>query len=221
MVCSMILLPHSVCAAEMTPASRCKAIVSTKLPSISGWCSMNKASAMIDLIVEVKPAVCVEIGVYSGASLFPTALTLAFLRHGMVYAIDPWSNAECTKNMQDNTAHKDFWARLDLNSSYESCLRMIQENRLGKFCTVLRQTAEQAVDSIPDIDILHIDANHCDQEDLANILLYFPKIKLGGYIWFDGWATSPKAYDYLKKTCHVTKVVDSGGCILLKKMFLE
>src|ERR1700730_11515979 len=63
-----------------------------------GWCSEEKALNFVDLILTAKPKVCVEIGVFGGASLIPTAFALKHLKEGIVIGIDPWDNSECIKH---------------------------------------------------------------------------------------------------------------------------
>jgi hypothetical protein len=43
------------------------------LPSLEGWCSREKALNFIELVLEMEPDVCVEIGAFGGASVFPVA----------------------------------------------------------------------------------------------------------------------------------------------------
>jgi cephalosporin hydroxylase len=48
--------------------------------SIPGWCCREKAERMMDVVYETKPEICVEIGVFGGSSIYPTASALKFLR---------------------------------------------------------------------------------------------------------------------------------------------
>jgi len=64
---------------------------------IPGWCSDEKAQAMMDLVFSEQPQVCVEIGVFGGSSVFPTAMALRRLGNGVIYAIDPWKTEEAIK----------------------------------------------------------------------------------------------------------------------------
>ena len=199
----------------------CKEWVLCFQPSIPGWCSKTKCVAMMDLIFKVRPDVCVEIGVYGGASLFPTAIALKYLNQGIVYGIDPWDVRECIKYYPEGSPHKGWWGTIDMNAMYQSTMNLIKTHELEKKCLILRMTSEEAAPCIQEIDVLHVDGNHCDEADLIHLSYYLPKVKVGGYIWFDGWCTSPKAYEYVKKTCYIRKVLDSGNCILLEKICSE
>lgn len=195
----------------------CKRSVLPHISHIPGWCSEKKGSAMIDLIFEIKPYICVEIGVFAGASILPTAYALKYLNKGFVYAVDSWNTYECTKYYPDGNPHKDWWSKVDFNYIYNSFFHLLKSHDLQKQCIVLAMTSEDAAPLIPTIDILHIDSTHCDESALQDLFLYFPKVRIGGYIWFTGWANTPNAFEYIKQNCQVKKVLDDGQCILLKK----
>ena len=192
-----------------------------------GWCSEEKSLAMAKHIVAQKPRVCVEIGVFGGSSIFPTASALKFNGSGVVYAIDPWSNAECTKHHNENDANKEFWGNIDLNGVYHRFLNKLRRFRLEKQVRVLRMTSEKALEKVPaKIDLLHIDGNHQDEACFFDTKNYFPRVKVGGYIWFDdiGWVDAisrerqtKRSLDFLLKYCEVVEIVDKGGCALLRK----
>jgi hypothetical protein len=205
-------------ASDKEVFAACKESIVPLVPHIPGWCSQKKAEAMMDLIFEVKPTVCVELGVFAGASILPTASALKCLGRGIVYAIDPWDNYECTKFFPETSPHKQWWNDIDLNYMYHYFLELIKSHQLSKCCFVLKSTSENAVFAVDKIDILHIDSTHCDESALLDVTLYVPKVKLGGYIWFDGWNSTPNAFEYVKKSCYVKKVIDQGRCILLEKV---
>ena len=199
----------------------CKDLAKSVVGKIPGWCNAKKAEAMMDLVFEVKPNTCVELGVYNGASLFPTALALKHLKFGIVYAIDAWDSQEAVRYYPKEGPHRGWWEGQDLNKHYRSCLSVIGEYGLGPYCVVLRQTFANALEQVPCIDILHIDATHTNEGDFIDVVPYARKVKKDGYIWFDGWANSNDTYEHLKKTCLVEKVINSGTCILLHKIIEE
>jgi len=195
---------------------------------VHGWCSDEKSTKMLDLILSTKPRVCVEIGVYGGSSIFPTALGLKYNRHGKVYAIDPWSNDDCIQFHKDGDPNKKFWGTIDLEAVYASYTNMLNKFKLNKFVNTLRMTSEKALKLIPDhIDILHIDGNHQEEACYYDTTHFFSKVKIGGYIWFDdaGWydsiqkkRTTKKSLDYLLNYCELLEVVDKTNCVLLRKL---
>lgn len=187
-----------------------------------GWCSEEKAIKMMDLIYATHPVVCVEIGVFGGSSIYPTAAALKACGEGTVYAIDPWSNEECLKGYEVTDPNYKWWSSIDLEKIYREFLKKLHQYDVLSNCTVMRQTSEQALSSFDDesIDILHIDGNHTEEIALHDIEMYFPKVKQGGYIWFDdvNWATTARAISYLMEVCDdFDHERSTSTCLLFRK----
>lgn len=191
------------------------------LPSIDGWCSVEKAMHFIDLVLEVRPKVCVEIGVFGGSSIFPVASTLKFLGEGLVVGIDPWDRLECIRNFDpvDFKAHYEWWSKVNLDAVYISYLNMIKRYGLKDYCLTLRASSESAATEIGTIDILYLDGNHSAASTEQDVQLYLPKVRAGGYIWLNDslWDQSQSAIDILYESCDIVRIIDKGNCILFKK----
>ncbi len=174
----------------------------SKLP---GWCTQEKAAKMMDLIYEIKPTVCVEIGVFGGSSLIPTARALKYLKQGKVYAIDPWARLECLEGYSDQDPNYEWWSQINLEQIYQDFRTALYRLRLNPYCVVMRMTGEKALENFTDgsIDILHIDGNHTEDVALRDAQMYLPKMKKGGYIWFDdaNWSSTRKAWEFLSLNC--------------------
>jgi hypothetical protein len=207
-------------AAEMDE-DHLKMEVCSILPSLEGWCSLEKALNFIDLVLQEKPKVYVEIGVFAGASLYPVLSTLKFLDHGVAIAIDPWDKYECIKYLDQKLDHLhiDWWGRIDLESNYASFLKTLRMFNLTDYCIPLRTSAEHAAKIIGVIDILHIDGNHSERSFTKYVQLYLPKVRSGGYIWLNDslWIESQQAMDLLLEQCDSVKMIDSGNCMLFRK----
>jgi len=191
------------------------------LYGITGWCSENKAMEFIDLILEVKPEVYVEIGVYEGASFFPAVSTLRFLGRGIAYAIDPWDTYECIRYYDRVVDEKQWrwWASIDLEKAFTSFQRLLSTYQLEGVTKVLRKTSMEAAAEIRGIDILHIDGDHSETMSLKDVQVYLPKVRSGGYIWLNDslWRERAEAVDLLLEYCDVVKVIESANCVLFKK----
>jgi hypothetical protein len=186
------------------------------------WCTLHKAEKMMNLIYETHPNVCVEIGVFSGSSIYPTAKALQYLNRGVVYAIDPWSKDECLKGYQPTDPNYIWWGSIDLENVYQRFLLLLNRHGLELFCRPLRMTSSQAVNFFNDqmIDILHIDGNHTSDIALSDAAIWFPKVKQGGYIWFDdaNWSTTANAIAYLHERCTIDYDRSVGNeCLLFIK----
>jgi len=99
---------------------------------------------------------------------------------------------------------------------------LLKKHRLEAFCQPMKMTSEQALSFFPDesIDVLHIDGNHTSEVALSDAEMWFPKVKSGGYIWFDdvNWGSTAKAVNYLDDLCVVDEARSVGQeCLLFRK----
>jgi hypothetical protein len=195
--------------------------VCNELPHLHGWCTTEKALNFIDLVLEVQPEVCVDIGTFGGRSLFPVASALKFLGKGIVIGIDPWDKIECLKHFEatDDPRHIDWWGKIDFNQIYRGFVQMLQKHNLEKYCKALKTTSEKASSQIESIDILYIDGNHAEHMVTQDVQLYLPKVRKGGYIWLNDttWTAMQPAIELLTEGCDVIKLIENGNCILFKK----
>lgn len=208
-------------SAQANDVEALKQRVCNVLPHLEGWCSREKALNFIDLVLEVKPSVCVEIGVFGGGSLFPVASALKFLEHGTIYGIDPWDRAECMKNLDPvkDKAHIEWWSKVNLTYIYYSYLNMLRRYEVEEYVTTLKLSSEKAAPEVGEIDILYIDGNHTEAAISRDVELYLPKVRSGGFIWLNDtlWEATQPAVEMLLESCDVIKLIDSGNCILFRK----
>lgn len=189
---------------------------------IPGWCSFEKAEKMMELVYQTRPKICVEIGVYAGSSIYPTACALRFLKEGVVYAIDPWSNKESIEGYEPNSPHYRYWETVDLEEIYKCFLAVVNWCRFTEYCQVLRMSSIEALPQFADesIDILHIDGNHSEEIALRDAQGYLPKLKKGGYLWFDdvNWESTSKAIELIMESCTLNEELSTATCFLFKKL---
>ena len=148
----------------------------------NSWCSAPKIDLMMELIHQIKPEVCVEIGVFTGSSLLPVAATLKYLRKGHVYAIDAWSNQETVKHINNDDPNYVWWSNVDMQAAQKACQELVARWELHSFCSLMQVTSSAAAPQLPEIDFLHLDGNFSKEGSLADVELYLPKVKAGGYI---------------------------------------
>jgi hypothetical protein len=203
------------------PVDDLKKTVTDAMPNLYGWCTKEKALNFIDLVLEVKPKICVEIGVFGGKSLFPVAAALKFLGQGIVIGIDPWSQEEIIPYFDPvkDLAHINWWSKVNMDQIYYSYLNTLSHYGLEDYVITLRSTSAIASYAMGEIDILHLDGNHTESMVTRDVELYLPKVRSGGYIWLNDslWSNMQPAVDILFDTCDLVKLVDSGNCILFRK----
>lgn len=196
------------------------------LDTIEGWCDKEKAKKLYDLINEIKPSLCVEIGVFGGSSLIPQALALKHNNKGKIFGIDPWNNS-CAVEAMENPANKNWWGSVDLEKVYNKFLNKIKSYDVENFVNIYRNKSSEVVNRFDDnsIDILHIDGNHCEKISYADAVDYYPKIKIGGYIFFDdiNWRENTKEISTEKGVNYLLQFSEQIGlfgrdCMLMKKI---
>ncbi len=190
--------------------------------SIPGWCKPEKATKMMDLIYETQPDLCVEIGVFGGSSIYPTACALKYLKQGVIYGIDPWATQASTEGYDSDDVNYQWWSKLNYEKIYSDYLLMLKRFQLTQYTKTLRMTSVDAVEHFADasIDILHIDGNHSEESALRDATLFFPKVKANGYIWFDdvNWNTTNTAVSWLLERCDLLLDRSVGQeCFLFQK----
>lgn len=143
-----------------------------------GWQDAERGIRMAELVLEKSPVTIVEIGVYCGRSFFPQALALkeilGELGDGTIFGIDPWNEAKPDGPVDMRTA---------LSLFMDGLRRMKLEPYSVIICGQSRYCSDLFF--LPGIDILHIDGSHDEDDAMNDVLLYGPKLKQGGYIWFD------------------------------------
>ena len=158
---TMILILMMLCSTLFAGPSEdaLKRNICQVLPTLDGWCSREKALELVDLVLEVKPQVCVEIGVFGGASFIPVAAALKCLQQGVLIGIDPWDKGECVKYFDpvQDPLNYQWWSSLNFNQIHLKFLKALKANKLTSHCKIIRDTSEGAAPQIGTIDILYSD----------------------------------------------------------------
>lgn len=123
----------------------------------------EKGLAMAEAVLEHRPKLAVELGVFGGRSMIAMALALREIGAGKVYGIDPWKK-EAAIEGQNDPANDEWWQKLDLHSIHNGCMEAIWRYGLDGQCAVIQAKSYDVVDLFPDgsIDMLHQDSNHSE-----------------------------------------------------------
>jgi hypothetical protein len=184
--------------------------ISETLPKLRGLCSLEKSLAIFDLVLEVQPKVYVEIGIFSGASLFPAALALKLIGEGTLLGIDPWDHEESVKYFDPITDIKRIkdWKKYNIDTLYGTYIQCLKDYELEVYVQTIKKPSFEAIKEIDFIDILHIDGNFGGDMPLRDVQLYLPKVKSGGYIWLNDAIYQQSAREALLQSCDFVKAVD-------------
>lgn len=185
-------------------------------PVKEGWCETDKAVAMADLILYEKPNVVVEIGVFGGRSLVPQAMACQMNGKGMVYGMDAWLK-EVAIEGDNSPQNDDWWSSLDMDYIFKHCFQNIMNYGVNDYAVIIRAPSQNCVQLFNSIDILHIDGAHSEVASVRDVVNYMPKVKPGGFIWFDDvdWETTKKAVAMVEQFCERVDMV--GTCALYRK----
>ena len=162
-----------------------------------------------------KNSICAEIGTYNGN--FARKI-LYFTNPQKLHLIDPWVDS-----WHDGAAYQD-----KMNNRYQNVLkRFNREINLGKVA-IHRGYSHEVCNNFEDnyFDWIYIDGNHQYEFVKKDLELYYPKIKMGGFITGDDyygkghwWQDDvKKAVDEFIATKLVKLIMIKNGQFLLEKV---
>lgn len=191
------------------------------------WCTSEKAQLLMDLMVIIRPTICVEIGTFNGSSALPVASVLKFLKSGKLYTIDAWSNQIAIKNMSADDPNRLWWSRVDMDEVFSVFQKMIKTWQLSKNCFAIKKSSQAAASLIANnsVDFLHLDGDYTEEGSLQDVELYLPKVKSGGYILLsnfsiciNGFQPKIKSYSLLYDTCEMICDIENENAFLFRKI---
>ena len=173
------------------------ASIAAAIPRLEGWCTPQKGEYIARCVLECDAATIVELGVFGGRSAIAMALACRHKGSGRVHAVDPWATDEClvgTHHAQD----REWWGKVDLEEIYRGFLARMLELDLTRELLPLRMSSASAARLFGDdeVDVLHQDSNHSQEVSSAEVALWWPKVRHGGWWLFDDvdWPTTANAY---------------------------
>lgn len=182
-------------------------------PLLDGWCSEEKALVYVELILGLRPAVAVEIGVMSGASLIPIAMAMAAVG-GKVYGIDAWDREAAMEGIlhEDNLR---CWGEMDYDNKLDSCRFSLRTLKVTN-CELIRARSVEAAKRFEDgqVGFLHVDGNHSAGPVLEDVKAWLPKMQPNGIIvmnatgWTEGRKHGPGSFTIRPAANHLLE----NGC---------
>lgn len=180
------------------------------IPHMDGWCTPERGVEMATHIIETNAQVCVDIGVYAGRSTIAMGFAARQLNTSIVYGIDSWKVDSAIEG--DNVEENAKWwkERSRLEEMHWQAMHLIWSHRLDQWITIIRNGSQYVHRLFSVIDCLNIDGNHTEIASCRDVELYVPKVRSGGYVFFDDsdWMSTQKALGILGEMCEL--VNDTG-----------
>jgi len=171
------------------------------VPTLHGWCTLDKAIHLYKLVSQHDTPLCVELGVFAGRSLLPIALA-ARSKNGSAVGIDAWSKNASQEGNNDD-ANTRWWNNIDYEFFYNYTNTVIKNAGLSGSTLIIRSKTTDICSHYASgsISLLHQDSNHSEENTVDEVNLWYDKLKIGGYWVFDdaNWPTTQKAQEILLK----------------------
>jgi len=190
---------------------------------LAGWCSREKALIIARTVLQERPHICVEIGIFGGRSLIPCAAALRHIGEGVIYGIEAWSPNVAIAN-PTNLVNDDWWSKVDFTGIKQAFFRFVSATNLTQQVRVVEAPSGRAAALFDKIDFLHIDGSHSAFNAAEDVILYASKVRPGGIVVFDdvNWQSTAPARELLAGFCDTITVLkdpDSGLdiCAVLRR----
>jgi predicted O-methyltransferase YrrM len=169
---------------------------------LSGWCTREKALMLARIVLEERPKICVEIGVFGGRSLMPCAAALRHNGEGEIYGIEAWSPNVATENAT-NEVNDDWWTKVDFPGIKRAFYQFAAAANLTAQVRLIEAPSRRAAGLFDGIDFLHIDGSHSMINAAEDVILFVRKVRSGGIVVFDdiNWKTTAPARELLREMC--------------------
>lgn len=191
-------------------------LIRGQLARMSGWCDPVKGCALSDIVMAERPATCAEIGVFAGKSCLSIAFglraraTTSPASVGIVHAIDSWAAPDSLVDVGPDDAK--WWSNnVKLDDVYEEFIGHLHVTRLGRYVNVLRMPSIDAAKLVGPLDLLHIDGCHSEWSSTSDVVLWLPKLRVGGTLVMDdvNWPSTQTAVRFARKFCDELRVTNS------------
>ena len=148
---------------------------------LHGWCSLTKANALAASVLTLRPETVIEIGVWSGKSLFPMALAMKSLGKGRLIGIDPWSAPASVEGLDPVNAA--WWGQV---AAHEEMFSYFKNTVFLLGLQNIVQIERVRSDNFTPVEcqILHVDGNHGSQA-IRDVIRYSPAVTVGGLLFAD------------------------------------
>jgi predicted O-methyltransferase YrrM len=175
---------------------------------LAGWCTREKALCLVRTILQERPQVCVEIGIFGGRSLIPCAAALQHIGSGVIYGVEAWSPQVAVAHAT-NQVNDDWWSKIDFTRIKHDFLQFVVDTSLAAQVRIIEVASERAATLFDQIDFLHIDGSHSIVNAADDVIRYATKVRRGGIVVFDdiNWQSTAPARELLGALCETITIL--------------
>lgn len=171
-------------------------------PIIEGWTTQEKAELLAGLVIDHKPQLLVEVGVFGGRSVFAQAFALRENGMGVVWGVDPWT-LDAALEGDVGEENKKWWTEnINLEQIYLGFVHGVIDLQLTKYVNWIRERGSVASRMFADksIDLIHLDANHSESASCREVECWHRKVKPGGFLIADDtdWPSVQKSLKMIR-----------------------
>lgn len=176
--------------------------VTAIIPTLEGWCTPDKAIDLVNLVLDRRPGLIVETGIFGGRSLFAMAMAVRENGFGQVWGVDPWT-VEAALEGEESQANRDWWAKnVELEKIYRDFVQNVLNFGLLPHINWIRSKGKIAARIFDDksISIGHIDSNHSELVSCLEVQTWEPKMADKSILIMDDadWPSQAKAIQMIK-----------------------
>lgn len=169
---------------------------------IHGWCSIEKANKMMEVVTKCNPKLILELGVFGGRSLLALAIASKNVNNtSKVIGVDAWNKLSALEGINDN-ANNEWWSKIDYDMMYNYTIELMKKHNVDNIVELWKSKSCDVANKflINSIDIIHQDSNHSEETSTNEVELYWDKVIPGGYWIFDdtNWETTQRAQHLLE-----------------------
>jgi predicted O-methyltransferase YrrM len=171
-------------------------IVQTGL-KMEGWSTAEKLTKMVELVLDRKPKVLVEVGIYGGRSYFPMHWAAQEVG-GKLYGCDPYLPQASASPAGRSAEDIEWWSKLNHHWIYTIFKAEFDLLPEPKPCFQMVTSREFDVKGV---DFLHLDSNHAEDEALEDVKYWTKRMNPGSILVVDDvdWPSQAKAVALLDK----------------------
>jgi hypothetical protein len=184
------------------------------IPHMEGWSDTRKCQQLAACIMETKPEISFEIGVFAGRGLVSMALAHRELNKGHAIGIDPWQAAE-TQEGENTPENNEYWANMDWGYIAHHFFTHVKGHQgLINYMKFHMLNSREAYNLFKrgSIGVIHQDGNHSEEVSVWEVMNYDKKLKKGGCWIMDdtGWETTKAAQFCLEKDLKYKLILEDG-----------